>query len=188
MALTTRGQRRDTQNHAEALSRAAKARQRRAFEAAPARTTARRPRNEWYLPCKHGLDYAVAVVLAALAAPLLLFAAVLVKLTSRGPAFYSQTRVGADGRHFTIYKVRTMIHNAESLTGARWSLPGDPRITLVGRFLRASHLDELPQLWNVLRGEMSLVGPRPERPEFVPGLEKALPGYTNRLLVRPGVT
>ena len=81
-----------------------------------------------------------------------------------------------------------MIHNCESLTGPRWSMPGDPRVTRIGAFLRASHLDELPQLLNVLRGEMSLIGPRPERPEFVPELERELPGYWQRLAVRPGVT
>jgi lipopolysaccharide/colanic/teichoic acid biosynthesis glycosyltransferase len=114
--------------------------------------------------------------------------ALLVKLTSRGPAFYTQTRVGEDGRLFTIWKIRSMVHNCESLTGPRWSMPGDPRVTRIGAFLRASHLDELPQLLNVLRGEMSLIGPRPERPEFVPELERELPGYWQRLTVRPGVT
>jgi lipopolysaccharide/colanic/teichoic acid biosynthesis glycosyltransferase len=123
-----------------------------------------------------------------LAAPVLFFAAVLVKLTSRGPVLYSQVRVGRNGRPFTLYKVRTMGHRCESLTGAQWSVPGDPRITPVGRWLRRTHLDELPQLWNILRGEMSLVGPRPERPEFVPQLARALPRYTDRLLVRPGLT
>jgi lipopolysaccharide/colanic/teichoic acid biosynthesis glycosyltransferase len=89
---------------------------------------------------------------------------------------------------FTILKIRTMIHNCESLTGPRWSMPGDPRITPVGWLLRKTHLDELPQLLNVLRGEMSLIGPRPERPEFVPELERAFPAYRQRLNVRPGVT
>jgi lipopolysaccharide/colanic/teichoic acid biosynthesis glycosyltransferase len=122
------------------------------------------------------------------ALPLIFLAALVVKLTSRGPAFYTQTRVGEDGRLFTIFKVRTMVHNCESLTGARWSIPGDPRVTWFGRFLRVSHLDELPQLLNVLRGEMSLIGPRPERPEFLPELQRALPAYGQRLTVRPGVT
>src|SRR5262249_21310411 len=121
-------------------------------------------------------------------APLILLAALLVKLTSTGPVFYTQTRVGRKGRLFTIYKIRTMIHNCESLTGPRWSIPGDPRITWIGRVLRLSHLDELPQLLNVLRGEISLIGPRRERPEFVPKLDKALPNYRGRLAVRPGVT
>ena len=110
------------------------------------------------------------------------------KLTSPGPAFYTQTRVGQGGRPFTIYKLRTMIHNCESLTGPRWCMPGDPRVTPAGWLLRVTHLDELPQLLNVLRGEMSLVGPRPERPEFLPQLERALPAYRQRLVVRPGVT
>jgi lipopolysaccharide/colanic/teichoic acid biosynthesis glycosyltransferase len=130
----------------------------------------------------------MAVVLLVLTAPLLLFTAVLVKLTSRGPVLYSQVRLGLNGRPFTLFKVRTMAHQCESLTGIRWSTPGDPRVTPVGRFLRRAHLDELPQLWNVIRGEMSLVGPRPERPEFVPQLEQVIPRYRDRLLVRPGVT
>jgi lipopolysaccharide/colanic/teichoic acid biosynthesis glycosyltransferase len=112
----------------------------------------------------------------------------LVKLTSRGPALYSQVRLGKNGRPFRIYKIRTMAHNCEDRSGARWSTPGDPRVTAVGRVLRATHLDELPQLWNILRGDMSLVGPRPERPEFVVKLEKGIPQYRDRLQVRPGVT
>ncbi|MHB1423533.1 MAG: sugar transferase [Gemmataceae bacterium] len=145
-------------------------------------------RHRWYLSCKYLADFIAAALLTVPALPLICLAALLVKLTSRGPAFYTQTRVGEDGRLFTIWKIRSMIHNCESLTGPRWSMPGDPRVTLVGAILRASHLDELPQLLNVLRGEMSLIGPRPERPEFVPELERALPGYWQRLTVRPGVT
>lgn len=142
----------------------------------------------WYHTCKNLADFVLAVFLCLPAIPLVAVAALFVKLTSRGPAFYSQTRVGEQGRVFTIWKLRSMIHNCESLTGPRWSMPGDPRVTRIGSLLRASHLDELPQLWNVLRGEMSLIGPRPERPEFVPELERELPGYWQRLLVRPGVT
>jgi lipopolysaccharide/colanic/teichoic acid biosynthesis glycosyltransferase len=121
-------------------------------------------------------------------APVIALTALLVRVTSRGPAFYTQTRVGRNGRLFTIFKIRTMIHECESLTGPRWSMPGDPRITPIGHFLRRTHLDELPQLLNVLRGEMSLIGPRPERPEFTAKLERALPAYPERLRVRPGVT
>jgi lipopolysaccharide/colanic/teichoic acid biosynthesis glycosyltransferase len=121
-------------------------------------------------------------------APVIALTALLVRATSRGPAFYTQTRVGRNGRLFTIFKIRTMIHECESLTGPRWSMPGDPRITPIGHFLRRTHLDELPQLLNVLRGEMSLIGPRPERPEFTAKLERALPAYPERLRVRPGVT
>jgi lipopolysaccharide/colanic/teichoic acid biosynthesis glycosyltransferase len=133
-------------------------------------------------------DFVVAVVLLVLSLPFIALAALLVKLTSRGPVLYSQTRLGLHGREFKIHKIRTMIHNCEHQSGPRWSTPGDPRITRVGRFLRATHIDELPQLWNVLRGEMSLVGPRPERPEFAYSLEALIPLYGERLIVRPGVT
>jgi lipopolysaccharide/colanic/teichoic acid biosynthesis glycosyltransferase len=141
-----------------------------------------------YLRVKFVLEFVVALALLALVSPLIGLAALLVKLTSPGPVFYTQTRLGRNGRPYTIYKIRTMVHNCECNSGARWSTPGDPRVTLIGRFLRRTHLDELPQLWNVLRGEMSLVGPRPERPEFVPQLEQAVPHYRDRLRVRPGLT
>jgi lipopolysaccharide/colanic/teichoic acid biosynthesis glycosyltransferase len=145
-------------------------------------------RHRWYPACKAVLDFLLAVLLSLPALPVVLLAALAVKLTSRGPAFYTQVRVGRNGRPFVIYKLRTMVHNCESLTGPRWAVPGDPRVTPVGWFLRVSHLDELPQLLNVLRGEMSLVGPRPERPEFLPDLERELPAYPLRLALRPGVT
>jgi lipopolysaccharide/colanic/teichoic acid biosynthesis glycosyltransferase len=129
-----------------------------------------------------------AVVLLLLAAPLILVAALLVRISSAGPALYSQVRMGRLKRLYTIHKIRTMKHNCEKHSGPCWSVPGDPRITTVGRFLRRTHLDELPQLWNVLRGQMALVGPRPERPEFVPQLEAVIDLYGDRLLVRPGMT
>jgi lipopolysaccharide/colanic/teichoic acid biosynthesis glycosyltransferase len=141
-----------------------------------------------YAGLKPVLEFVAAVLLLVPAAPLMLLAALLVKLTSRGPAFYSQVRAGLDGKPYRIHKIRTMYHDCEKHTGPRWATAGDPRIMPVGRFLRATHLDELPQLWNVLKGEMGLVGPRPERPEFVAPLEKAIPGYRQRLAVRPGVT
>jgi lipopolysaccharide/colanic/teichoic acid biosynthesis glycosyltransferase len=146
------------------------------------------PAYRWYLPCKAALDRLTALALLALTGPLVLALALLVKLTSRGPSFYTQTRLGRHGRPFRIYKLRTMVNKCESLTGPRWSIPGDPRVTGLGRFLRRTHLDELPQLLNVLRGDMSLIGPRPERPEFLPELESACPHYRQRLAVRPGVT
>jgi lipopolysaccharide/colanic/teichoic acid biosynthesis glycosyltransferase len=145
-------------------------------------------RYRWYPACKTFLDFTLALLLSTIALPVIALIALLVKLTSSGPAFYSQVRVGRHGKRFTIWKIRTMIHNCESLTGPRWSMPGDPRITPLGWVLRKTHLDELPQLWNVLCGDMSLIGPRPERPEFVPDLERALPGYVQRLQVKPGVT
>lgn len=141
-----------------------------------------------YEPVKRGIEVVLAVVLMVLAAPIMLVAAVLVKLTSSGPVFYSQARVGKNHQYFQIYKIRTMIHNCEQASGPRWSTPGDPRVTPVGRFLRRTHIDELPQLLNVLLGHMSLIGPRPERPEFFQVLQQALTGYRDRLLVRPGVT
>jgi len=117
------------------------------------------------------VDVTLALLLASCTWPLLLAAIALVRLTSRGPALYSQTRLGRGGKPFRIYKVRTMAYDCERGSGPRWSTAGDPRVLPVGRLLRRTHLDELPQLWNVLCGEMSLVGPRPERPEFVPQLE-----------------
>jgi lipopolysaccharide/colanic/teichoic acid biosynthesis glycosyltransferase len=141
-----------------------------------------------YVTVKAFFDFVLALILLVLTAPLLLLAVVLVKLTSRGPAIYTQTRLGLHGRPFTLFKVRTMTHDCERASGACWSLPGDSRVTAVGRWLRRTHLDELPQLWNVLSGDMSLIGPRPERPEFVPQLEQAIPHYVERLQVRPGVT
>ncbi|MBI2806384.1 MAG: sugar transferase [Planctomycetes bacterium] len=141
-----------------------------------------------YAPLRRLVDFALALVLTVLAAPIVLLAALAVRLTSRGPAFYTQIRTGKNGRPFTIFKIRTMIDQCESLTGPRWTIPGDPRITYIGWFLRRAHIDELPQLLNVLFGEMSLIGPRPERPEFVEELAQALPTYRQRLAVLPGIT
>jgi lipopolysaccharide/colanic/teichoic acid biosynthesis glycosyltransferase len=141
-----------------------------------------------YLVFKSVLDYVVALPLLIAAAPLVLLLMGLVRLTSPGPALYSQVRLGRGGRPFRIYKIRTMTDDCERLTGPCWSTAGDPRVTPLGRVLRRLHLDELPQLWNVLRGEMSLVGPRPERPEIAAQLERVLPDYRERLAVRPGIT
>lgn len=146
------------------------------------------PRQRWYLPCKSAIDRLAGALLLLLTAPVIAVAAALVKLTSAGPAFYSQTRAGKNGRPYSIHKLRTMYHDCEKRSGPRWSTPGDPRITPLGRLLRRTHIDELPQLWNVVCGQMCLVGPRPERPEFIPSLAKALPHYRDRLLVPPGMT
>jgi len=137
---------------------------------------------------KFAMEWTLAFVLAVLTAPLVALLAIAVKLTSPGPAFYTQTRLGRFGRKYRIIKLRTMRHNCEANTGPVWSLPGDTRITGLGRLLRDTHLDELPQLLNVLRGEMSLVGPRPERPEITAKIERDIPNFRDRLLVRPGVT
>jgi lipopolysaccharide/colanic/teichoic acid biosynthesis glycosyltransferase len=141
-----------------------------------------------YLAIKTVVEFVLALLLLIPSIPFMLLAALAIKLSSRGPAFYSQVRVGRHGRVFTIYKIRSMVHNCESLTGPRWSAPGDPRITGVGRLLRKTHLDELPQLFNVLKGDMALIGPRPERPEFIEELRQQFPTYNDRLVVRPGVT
>jgi lipopolysaccharide/colanic/teichoic acid biosynthesis glycosyltransferase len=133
-------------------------------------------------------DRMIAGPLLVLVAPVILAAIAAVRLSSRGPGIYSQTRLGLGRRPFRLYKIRTMRLNCEAKTGARWAVKNDPRVTPVGRFLRASHIDELPQLWNVLRGEMSLVGPRPERPEIIDQIEPLIPGYGERLTVLPGVT
>lgn len=155
---------------------------------APPQAAPTGPAVSWYGSVKSALDFVFALILLVFTAPLILFAMLLIKITSPGPVIYSQTRLGRGGRPFTIYKLRTMTHECESLTGAQWSQPGDSRVTAVGRWLRKTHLDELPQLWNVLCGDMSLIGPRPERPEFLPQLEMALPLYRQRLQVRPGIT
>lgn len=146
------------------------------------------PRSRVYIAAKIGVEWLIAAVLFALTFPLIVVLAVLVKLTSTGPAFYTQTRLGLRGRAYRIYKLRTMTHNCEAATGAVWATQNDSRITPLGRILRDTHLDELPQLWNVLRGDMSLIGPRPERPEIVQRLDSVIPNYWARMLVRPGVT
>jgi lipopolysaccharide/colanic/teichoic acid biosynthesis glycosyltransferase len=145
-------------------------------------------RRDWYTSVKAVADYLAAGVLLVLTSPVMLVAGGLTRATSRGPAIYRQTRLGRLGREFTIYKIRSMYDDCERTTGPRWSTPDDPRPTPLGRFLRRTHIDELPQLFNVLRGEMSLIGPRPERPEFVSKLEKSIPFYRDRERILPGVT
>jgi lipopolysaccharide/colanic/teichoic acid biosynthesis glycosyltransferase len=141
-----------------------------------------------YEAIKPLLDVALALVLLLISAPIIGVAMLLVKLSSRGPAIYTQERLGLRGKVFTIFKIRTMYADSEKHCGPTWSVPGDPRVTPVGWLLRRSHVDELPQVINILMGEMSLVGPRPERPEFLELLERDLPDYCRRLSVRPGLT
>ncbi len=129
-----------------------------------------------------------ALMLFVFLIPALIIIAVLVKMSSRGQVFYTQVRVGKDGREFTIIKFRTMVENAESNTGAVYTADNDPRITKVGKFLRKWRLDETPQLLNVIKGEMSLIGPRPERYVFIKEFEEKIPFYAQRLAVRPGLT
>ncbi|MBY0274508.1 exopolysaccharide biosynthesis polyprenyl glycosylphosphotransferase [Candidatus Binatia bacterium] len=140
------------------------------------------------LSVKHVLDHALAVVLLVVSLPLVALAALAVRLTSRGPVLFRQRRIGRDGCEFMIYKLRTMRDDAEGATGPVLARDGDGRVTPVGRFLRRTRIDELPQLLNVLNGTMSLVGPRPERPELADALLRELPGYGERWLVKPGLT
>lgn len=146
------------------------------------------PHQSKYVSWKPKVDFVLAFLGLILTAPVILLAAVLVKVTSRGPAFYTQVRIGKNGRRFTIYKLRTMYHHAEAATGPVWATPGDNRVNAVGKLLRATHVDELPQLVNVLLGQMSLIGPRPERPEIVQQLQARIENYLDRLAVRPGIT
>ena len=134
------------------------------------------------------MDVIVSAVALVLLLPLMAIIASAVRLTDGGPVLYRQTRVGLDRRRFTIIKFRSMREDAEQHLGAIWSVPGDPRCTRIGHYLRRYGLDELPQLWNILRGDMSLVGPRPERPEFTREFRNEHANYDLRLRVRSGLT
>jgi exopolysaccharide biosynthesis polyprenyl glycosylphosphotransferase len=137
---------------------------------------------------KRAIDIVIsASALTVLAVPLGLVA-LAVRLTSRGSVFYRQERMGLDGKSFTIVKFRSMFNDAERETGPIWAREDDPRVTPFGRFLRRSNLDEMPQLWNVLRGDMSIVGPRPERPHFVQQFKHRIPQYMLRHKVKAGLT
>lgn len=137
---------------------------------------------------KHTVDRILAIMMLVPALLVIAILWALVKLTSRGPGIYKQRRAGLRGREFFIFKLRTMTHNCEQATGAVWAQRNDARITPLGKILRKTHLDELPQLFNVLLGDMSLVGPRPERPEIIEKLLPQIPDYLDRLDIRPGVT
>lgn len=136
---------------------------------------------------KRAFDIAASLLLLVLTAPVIAVFAVLVKLDSKGPAFFRQTRVGLYGQSFDLIKLRSMRTDAEA-GGAQWAAKNDPRVTRIGGLIRKLRIDELPQTWTVLKGEMSFVGPRPERPEFVTGLEEELPYYAERHMVKPGIT
>lgn len=141
-----------------------------------------------YQITKRIFDITFSVLLLLIASPVMILTAILVKLTSKGPMLYSQTRVGLNGRNFEIYKFRTMKVDAEKESGPVWAKKNDNRITPIGQFLRKSRLDELPQLFNVLKGEMSVIGPRPERPMFVDQFKISIENYEQRLTVKPGIT
>jgi sugar transferase (PEP-CTERM system associated) len=134
------------------------------------------------------MNTGVAAIGAVVSLPIMALTALAVKLTSPGPVLYRQVRVGLNGAPFTVYKFRSMRADAEAATGAVWASKDDPRVTPVGKIIRKIRFDELPQIYNVLRGEMSMVGPRPERPEFVKALSEKIPYYRQRHCIRPGIT
>ena len=143
---------------------------------------------EWEKKLKRLMDIVLSFILIVLASPVLVIFSIAIKLESKGPVFYKQERMGLNGKIFKIIKFRTMVNNAEKLTGPVWSTKDDPRITKVGKFVRKVRIDEIPQTVNVLKGDMSFVGPRPERPFFVEKLSQEIPLYKRRLKVRPGIT
>ncbi len=158
------------------------------FEGLPLITLQGSPLHGWNLVIKRVLDVAGASAALVLFAPVLFTVALLVKLTSSGPIFFRQLRMGLDGQAFEMLKFRSMKPDAESETGPVWTQPNDDRRTPIGAFLRRTSLDELPQFWNVLRGEMSIVGPRPERPEFIARFRETLPQYMLRHKMKAGIT
>ena len=142
----------------------------------------------WQKVVKVCIDYVISIVVLTAGLPLWLVIAAAIKLDSPGPVFYRQERVGKGGKLFSVFKFRSMVQDAEKKSGPVWAGKNDARITRIGGLLRKSRLDEIPQLINVIRGEMSTVGPRPERPVFVEELKKTFPFYSKRLTIKPGLT
>jgi exopolysaccharide biosynthesis polyprenyl glycosylphosphotransferase len=140
-----------------------------------------------YLIIKRFFDIVLSLIALLFSIPIIIITGIIVKLESPGPIFFKQERVGIRGEHFYIIKIRSMDVNAEK-NGATWAAKNDPRVTRVGRFIRATRIDELPQLWNILKGDMSIVGPRPERPIFTAQFNQEIPGFINRVIVKPGLT
>ena len=146
------------------------------------------PRVPPYCRIKWYVDVSISILTLPIIGSLILLFMLLTKLTSKGPVFYTQIRCSKDGKPFKMYKIRSMVIDAEAKDGAVWAGKRDPRVTTVGRIMRRLHLDELPQVWNVWRGEMTVIGPRPERPEIIEQLKKEVPCYEYRMLVTPGLT
>jgi exopolysaccharide biosynthesis polyprenyl glycosylphosphotransferase len=142
----------------------------------------------WQAQVKRLMDIVVSIIVLLPGLPFWCIVAIIIRITSPGPAVYKQVRVGRNGKNFTMLKFRSMYSDAEKRTGPKWATENDPRITPVGRFIRKTRLDEIPQFINVLKGEMSLVGPRPERPFFVEQLKKEIPWYVRRIKMKPGIT
>ncbi|WPZ20157.1 sugar transferase [Geobacillus subterraneus] len=142
---------------------------------------------KYYPYVKRFLDILLSLLALPIAIPIILIFAVIIKLETPGPAFFLQERVGLHGKYFKVIKLRSMGVNAEK-NGAQWATKNDPRVTKVGAFIRKTRIDELPQLFNVLKGDMSLIGPRPERPMFTAQFNEEIPGFIDRLQVKPGIT
>ena len=142
----------------------------------------------WQEVAKRIFDIFFSFFVIIIGLPIWALIAAIIKLESKGPIFYKQVRVGKNGKEFEMIKYRSMVQDAEKKSGPQWTEVNDPRVTSFGKFIRKSHLDEVPQFWNVLKGQMSLVGPRPERPVFVEKFSKLIPYYKRRLIVRPGIT
>lgn len=140
-----------------------------------------------YLQIKRVFDVLFSLIGIVIASPFIILFSFLISLESPGSPFYTQERVGKEGRYFKVIKLRSMRIDAEK-HGAQWAEKNDPRITKIGAFIRKTRIDELPQLWNVLVGDMSLIGPRPERPNFTAEFNRDIPGFTDRLIVKPGLT
>ena len=134
------------------------------------------------------LDLATSIIGLIIGIPIIIIFGILIKLEDKGPVFYKQERLGKYGKVFNVYKLRSMTIDAESIGGAQWAKKDDPRITKTGNFIRKTRIDEIPQLFNIIKGDMSLIGPRPERPEFTYKFEKEIPGFINRLYAKPGLT
>lgn len=157
-------------------------------ETRPRKSAEENPTRRAGLDAKRLMDTILGAVALLFSLPVLGFCMLIIRLSSRGPGLLRQVRLGKDGRPFTMYKLRTMHHDAEAMTGAVWATDDDPRVIPVCRWMRRSHVDELPQLLNVLAGQMSLVGPRPERPEIADRLSEHHEDTHERLAVRPGIT
>jgi exopolysaccharide biosynthesis polyprenyl glycosylphosphotransferase len=147
----------------------------------------RKPNVKYYPYVKRLLDILLSLLALPIAIPIILIFAIIIKLETPGPAFFLQERVGLHGKYFKVIKLRSMGVNAEK-NGAQWATKNDPRVTKVGAFIRKTRIDELPQLFNVLKGDMSLIGPRPERPMFTAQFNEEIPGFIDRLQVKPGIT
>jgi len=146
------------------------------------------PHKRFYEVVKRFLDLTFCILFSPIAIILIGIFSVFIKLNSKGPSIYKQTRSGKNGKIFTIYKLRSMVSNAEKASGATWAVKDDPRITSVGKFIRQTRIDELPQLWNIFIGEMSFIGPRPERPELIIEFSVDHPSFITRNAIKPGIT